>query len=47
MLKDTIIEALAAMYSTTTNEVSRDIQSIPRASEALEQLCEALEDAGY
>lgn len=47
MLKDAIIEAIAAMYTTTKKEVARDIRAIPRAEEALEQLCEALEDAGY
>lgn len=47
MLKETIIEAIAAMYATTKDEVARDIRAIPRADEALEQLCEALEDAGY
>jgi hypothetical protein len=47
MLKETIIEAIAAMYATTKIEVTRDIRAIPRAEEALEQLCEALEDAGY
>lgn len=47
MLKEAIIEAIASMYSTSKTEVARDIHTIPRAEEALEQLCDALEDAGY
>ena len=47
MLKETIIEAIAAKHATTKTEVTRDIHAILRAEEALEQPCEALEDAGY
>jgi hypothetical protein len=47
MLKETIIEAIAAKHATTKTEVTRDIHAILRAEEALEQPCDALEDAGY
>jgi hypothetical protein len=47
MLKETIIEAIAPIYATTKAEVAKDIRAIPWAEEALEQLCQALEEAGY
>ena len=47
MLKQDILEAIAAAYSTTVDEVSRDIQAIPMAAGYLDQFCDALEGAGY
>lgn len=47
MLKETIVEAIAQMYSTTPITVSKDIFANTRAKEALVQFCEAMEEAGY
>jgi hypothetical protein len=47
MLKTAILEFIAEMYSSTINEVTKDVNSLPRAEEALDQFCEAMEDAGY
>ena len=47
MLKAAIIEIIAEMYSTTVNEVTKDIQSLAEAEQALNQFCEAMEEAGY
>lgn len=47
MLKTAIIEFIATMYSTTVSEVQKDIESLKRAEEALDQFCEAMMDEGY
>ncbi len=47
MLKETILEAIAAAYCTTASEVSADISAMPIAEQQLNQFCEAMEDAGY
>lgn len=47
MLKIAIIECIAEMYSTTVEEVTKDIQSLPAAEEALNRFCEEMEEAGY
>ncbi len=47
MLKTAVIEFIAEMYSTTANEVTKDIRSLEGAEEALNQFCEAMERAGY
>lgn len=47
MLQAAIIELIAEMYSTTADEVTKDIRSLEGAEEALNQFCEAMEKAGY
>jgi hypothetical protein len=47
MLKEIILEAIAAAYCTTLREVSADIAAMPMAEQQLNQFCEAMEDAGY
>jgi hypothetical protein len=47
MLKAAIIAFIAEMYSTTVEEVTKDIKSLGEADEALEQFCKAMEEAGY
>ena len=47
MLRTAIIEPIAEMYSTTADEVTKDIRSLEGAEEALNQFCEAMEKAGY
>ena len=47
MLKTAIIEFIAEMYSTTVEEVAKDIRSLEGAEEALNQFCKAMEEAGY
>lgn len=45
--RDLIIEAIADMYSTSVEEVTRDVESVPGADEYLDQFCLAMEGAGY
>ncbi len=47
MLKTATIEFITEMYSTTADEVTKDIRSLEEADEALDQFCEAMEKAGY
>ena len=47
MLKDTILEAIAAAYCTTVSEVFADISAMPIAEQQLNQFCETIEEAGY
>jgi hypothetical protein len=47
MLKDTILEAIAAAYCTTVSEVLADISAMPIAEQQLTQFCESMEEAGY
>lgn len=47
MLKTDIIEFIAEMYSTTVEEVAKDIRSLEGAEEALNEFCKAMEEAGY
>ena len=47
MLTTAIIAFFAEMYSTTVEEVAKDIQSLGEAKEALNQFCKAMEEAGY
>ena len=47
MLKTAIIELIAEMYWTTVSEVTKDIQTLAEAGDALSQFCEAMEEAGY
>ncbi len=47
MLQAAIIELIAEMYSTTADEVTKDIRSLEGAEGALNQFCEAMEKAGY
>jgi hypothetical protein len=47
MLKETILEAIAAAYCTTVSEVIAHISAMPIAEQQLNQFCEAMEEAGY
>lgn len=47
MLKKALIEFIAEMYCTTVQNVTQDIESQQRAKIALDQFCDAMEDAGY
>jgi hypothetical protein len=47
MLKETILEAIAAAYCTTVSEVFADISARPIAEQQLNQFCETMEEAGY
>jgi hypothetical protein len=47
VLKETILEAVAAAYCTTVSNVWADISALPIAEQLLNQFCEALEEAGY
>jgi hypothetical protein len=45
-LKEIILDAIAAGYSTTVSEVVSDISAMQIAGQ-LNQFCEAMEEAGY
>ncbi|GGG86756.1 hypothetical protein [Edaphobacter dinghuensis] len=47
MLKRTLIEFIAEMDCTAVQNVTQDIESQQRSNIALDQFCEAMEDAGY
>lgn len=47
MLKKIMIELISETYSTTVEEVAKDIRSLEGAEEALDQFCKAMEEAGY
>lgn len=47
MIKEIILEAIAAAYNTTVSQVSADISAMPIADQQINQFCEALEEAGY
>ncbi len=46
-LKKIMIELIAETYSTTVEEVAKDIRSLEEAEEALNQFCKVMEEAGY
>ena len=46
MLKETILEAIAAAYGSTVSNVLADISAMPIAEQQLNQFCEALEEVG-
>ncbi len=47
MLRTAIIEPIAEMYSTTADEVTKDLRSLKGAEEALNEFYETMEKAGY